>query len=148
MAIMKNLCLIVYIVILILFTIGYTTQPIYKNITSDDTNNYILGNYKNNLYNFLLYTSIGITISLALSVVLTYLNFKVISKFIYLLILISMLTLFIIIQITIATNNANTSRIKDASIMSPNKADESGYYLILVSTVLLIINFIVYLFMA
>jgi hypothetical protein len=160
----KKICLLIFIVITILFTIGYTTQPIFTaaqnqikpiqtsntiqqtpktiiqsfNISSNFTSN-DYSNFDNNtriLFTTLFYICIVITILLGVGIILGYIGLKFISKTLFLLSMVIMISVFIIIQIIILINSS-------LSISNGN-----GYFLILASVILMIANYLLYVFLA
>jgi len=193
----KQLCLIIYIIITVLFTVGYASQPILKtsqlaqivqtptnangtpsnttgttstvsktfyigkvsNIISNIQNTYSSSNdYSsmstdlNILFQTLLYTCIAITILLAVGILLGFLGLKMISKLVFLIVMILMIVVFIVIQIVILADsfikNIKTNGVSLNSISSISTNNGNGYYLILVSTVLMIITYIIYMLLA
>jgi len=191
----KQLCLIIYIIITILFTVGYASQPIIEtsqiiqaptnnangtptnttntpstvsrtfyigkisNIISNIQNTYSssndyssMSNNLNVLFQTLLYTCIAITILLVVGVLLGYFGLKMISKLVFLIVMILMIIVFIIIQIVILSDsfisNIKTDGLNRNSISSSSTNNGTGYYLILVSTVLMIGTYIIYVFLA
>lgn len=188
----KQLCLIIYIIITVLFTVGYASQPIIEtsqlfqsptnadgtpanrtsskvsssfyigkvsNIISNIQNTYSSSNDYSNvstnlnvLFQTLLYTCIAITILLVAGILLSYFGLKIISKILFLLAMILMIAVFIIIQILILLEsfiaNINANQFNLNNISSTNVSNGIGYYLILTSTLLMIITFIVYMILA
>jgi hypothetical protein len=190
----KQLCLIIYIIITILFTVGYASQPILEtsqiaqtptnadgtpsstigtistvsssfyigkvsNIISNIQNTYSssndyssVSNNLNVLFQTLLYTCIAITILLVVGILLGYFGLKMISKLIFLLAMILMIGVFIVIQVVILTDSfiskITSNGINWNSISSTSTSNGTGYYLILASTVLMIITYVIYAFLA
>jgi len=190
----KQLCLIIYIIITILFTVGYASQPILEtsqlaqtptnadgtpsstigtistvsssfyigkvsNVISNIQNTYSssndyssVSNNLNVLFQTLLYTCIAITILLVVGILLGYFGLKMISKLIFLLALILMIGVFIVIQVVILTDSfiskIKSNGINGNSISSTSTSNGTGYYLILASTVLMIITYVIYVFLA
>lgn len=187
----KQLCLIIYIIITVLFTVGYASQPIIETSqlvqsptnadgstassstkisssfyigkvssiisnamdTYSSNNDYSsVNNNLNILFQTLLYTCIAITILLVVGILLGYFGLKMISKIVFLIVLVLMIALFIVIQVVILADNF-ISNIKSNgfnwnSISSTSISNGTGYYLILVSTLLMFITYIVYVFLA
>lgn len=192
----KQLCLIIYIIITVLFTVGYASQPIIEtsqlvqsptnadgtpistsggstpskfsssfyigkisNVISNNQNTYSSSNDYSNmntnlnlLFQTLLYTCITITILLVAGILLGYFGLKLISKLVFLLAMILMICVFIIIQVIILADsfigNINSNGFNWKSISSTNVSNGTGYYLILTSTILMIITYVVYMVLA
>jgi ABC-type glycerol-3-phosphate transport system permease component len=192
----KQLCLIIYIIITVLFTVGYASQPILEtsqmaqtptnadgtqsstigtistvsssfyigkvsNVISNIQNTYSssndyssVSNNLNVLFQTLLYTCIAITILLVVGILLGYFGLKMISKLIFLLAMILMIGVFIVIQVVILTDSfiskikANGLNRNSISSTSTSTSNGTGYYLILASTVLMIITYVIYVFLA
>jgi hypothetical protein len=183
----KQLCLIIYIIITVLFTVGYASQPILEtsqiaqtptnadgtssnttgtsskvsrtfyigkvsNTISNIQNTYSSNNDLNVLFQTLLYTCIAITILLVVGILLGYFGLKLISKFVFLLAMILMIGVFIVIQVVILSNsfisNINANGLNWNSISSTSTSNGTGYYLILASTLLMIITYVIYMFLA
>lgn len=193
----KQLCLIIYIIITVLFTVGYASQPILEtsqlaqlsqtptnadgtpssttnntsivsrtfyigkvsNIISNIQNTYSSSNdYSsmstnlNVLFQTLLYTCIAITILLVAGILLGYFGLKMISKIIFLIVMILMIIVFIIIQVRILADsfisNIKADGLNENSISSISTNNGTGYYLILSATVLMIITYVIYMFLA
>lgn len=192
----KQLCFIIYIIITVLFTVGYASQPILEtsqmaqtptnadgtpsstigttstvsssfyigkvsNLISNIQNTYSssndyssVSNNLNVLFQTLLYTCIAITILLVVGILLGYFGLKMISKLIFLLAMILMIGVFIVIQVVILTDSfiskikANGLNRNSISSTSTSTSNGTGYYLILASTVLMIITYVIYVFLA
>ena len=188
----KQLCLIIYIIIAVLFTVGYASQPIIEtsqlvqsptnadgasasstptkvsssfyigkvsNVISNAKSTYSSSNDYSNmntnlnvLFQTLLYTCIAITILLVAGILLGYFGLKLISKIVFLLAMILMIGVFIIIQVVILADsfisNFNANGFNWNSISSTKTSNGTGYYLILTSTILMIITYIVYMVLA
>jgi hypothetical protein len=194
----KQLCLIIYVIIVVLFTVGYASQPIVKtsqitqtptkadgtpsnasstinstfyiskvsSIISDIQNTYStsnnyssVSNDLNILFQSLLYACIAITILLVGGILLGYFGLKMISKLVFLVAMILMIGVFIVIQVVIVSNsfisNNNFSVSANGinglnlnAISSTSTSNGTGYYLILVSTILMIITYVIYMFLA
>jgi len=191
----KQLCLVIYAIITVLFTVGYASQPIFEtsqivqtptnkadgtpannsstpstvsrtfyigkvsdvisNIqnTYSSSNDYSnMSNNLNMLFQTLLYTCIAITILLVLGIGLGYFGLKMISKLVFLIVMILMIIVFIVIQIVILSDsfisNIKADGLNRNSISSSNNNNGTGYYLILVSTVLMICTYVIYMFLA
>lgn len=193
----KQICLIIYLIIAVSFTVGYASQPILETSqtvqltqtptnadgTSSDTTSSpstiskifyigkltnIISNIKNTyssntdyssvsndlnlLFQSLLYACIAITILLVIGVLVSYFGLKIISKIIFLVVMILMIIVFIVIQVRILADsfisNIKTDGVDANSISSISNSNGTGYYLILGSTVLMIINYTIYMFLA
>jgi len=187
----KQLCLIIYVIIAVLFTVGYASQPILEtsqltqaptnadgtpsntaskvssifyigkvsNIISNIQNTYSISNdyssvsnVLNVLFQTLLYTCITITILLVAGILLGYFGLKLISKLVFLLVMILMIGVFIVIQVIILSNsfisNINANGINWNAVSSTSTSNGTGYYLILASTLLMIITYVIYMFLA
>ena len=111
-----------------------------------------MSNNLNVLFQTLLYTCIAITILLVVGVLLGYFGLKMISNLVFLIVMILMIIVFIIIQIVILSDsfisNIKTDGLNRNSISSSSTNNGTGYYLILVSTVLMIGTYIIYVFLA
>jgi len=161
MKLFKYICLIIFAIITVLFTVGYTTQPIVN--TSDPTgsanNTFYLSqnvDYSNVssdakiILQALFVLCIIITILLSIGIILSYIGvigFKFISKIIFLLALILMIIVFAIIQIKIISNSI-VVMANSKTVSTPTTSNGTGYYLILVSTILMFGNFILCMFLA
>ena len=155
MFLIKNICLFMFSIIFILFTVGYASQPIIvsnnnpltlvdfnsiKRTYSDNNYNSIIDNV-NLAYTSVYYSCILISILLGLGIIFVlfkYYIFKVTGNILFLISLIYMIVVFIVLQLLII-NSFVTSF--DQSSDSKNG---TGYYLMLVSTILMIITYIVY----
>jgi hypothetical protein len=187
----KQLCLVIYIIITVLFTVGYASQPIIETsqltqaptnangtpsssaskvsssfyiskvsriisnsqTTYSSSNDYSsVSNNLNVLFQTLLYTCIAITILLVVGILLGYFGLKMISKLIFLLAMILMIGVFIVIQVVILTDSfiskIKANGLNRNSISSTSTSNGTGYYLILASTVLMIITYVIYVFLA
>ena len=168
----KKICLIIFIIITILFTIGYATQPIVSNystsitptgntntqniintnfyITSSISNTYTqntdytnIDNNKRLIFTTLFYMCIAISILLVCSILIGFFGLKFISKILFFITLILMILVFLVIQFTIvASSLINMTETKQFT--TPETANGTGYYLILVSTCLMLVNYIIY----
>jgi len=171
MLLFKLICIIIFIIITILFTVGYSNQPVITNNNeplvltdlssiSDISNTYKkYDNLSDNVKMALIsiyYICISVTVLLSLGIICAMLKIpfcKLISKILFTLALILMIILFIILQILISSNsltgsnksvtNDNKLDIKTAPSISSIK-NGSGYYLIVISTVLMFVNSIIY----
>ena len=193
MLFIKRLCLIIFLIITVLFTVGYASQPIIKTsqITQAPTNpdgtpsssggtqvsssfyigkvSSIISNAKNTytssndysnvsndlniLFATLLYTCIGITILLVAGILLGHFGLKMISKIVFLLVLILMIGVFVVIQIVILADSFISNIMRNGlagldNISSTNTSNGTGYYLILAAVVLMIVNYVIYVFLA
>jgi hypothetical protein len=138
----KQIFLIIFIIIDILFTVGYASQ----SIISSSNSYYTKALNESKIFITVFYLCIIITILLSVGIILSYVNFKLTSKIILLLTLIIMIITFIIIQVAIVGNSIiNIAESKTVGM--PETSNGTGYYLILVSTILMFINYILYLFL-
>ena len=190
----KQLCLVIYVIITVLFTVGYASQPILElsqlvqtstnpdgtlsnssNTSSKVSSNFYIGklsniisniqntysssndyssvsNDLNVLFQTLLYTCIAITILLVVGILLGFFGLKMISKFVFLLAMILMIGVFIVIQVVILSNsfisNIKANGFNWNAISSTSTSNGTGYYLILASTLLMIITYVIYVFLA
>ena len=172
MKLFKNICLIVFAIITILFTVGYTTQPIvsnnstnsistptgdkyepnqftfyiandFKRTYTENTDYTSLSNNKKLIFQSLLYMCIGITILLSLSIIISLFGLKLVSKILLFITLILMIIVFLIIQFAIVADSL-VNMAANMSISKPSVSNGTGYYLILVSTILMFVNYIIY----
>jgi uncharacterized membrane protein YbjE (DUF340 family) len=176
MFLLKKICLIIFIIITILFTIGYATQPIVSNystsitptgntntqniintnfyITSGISNTYTqntdytnIDNNKRLIFTTLFYMCIAISILLVCSILIGFFGLKFISKISFFITLILMILVFLVIQFTIvASSLINMTETKQFN--TPETSNGTGYYLILVSTCLMLVNYIIYAILA
>jgi len=159
MFLFKNICLIIFIIITVLFTVGYATQPIVSNYSTSITpssvsNTYIqntdytnIDNNKRLIFTTLFYMCIGISILLVCSILIGFLGLKLISKISFFITLILMIIVFLVIQFAIvASSLINMTETKQFT--TPETSNGSGYYLILVSTCLMLVNYIIYAILA
>jgi hypothetical protein len=166
MQIFRIIGLVVFIIVLILFTVGYVFQPVV-NISIGDTTNkeLIMSNFNDfisgnigNIYNVLFYMCLATSILLLIGIIIGFIGvvgFTFISKIIFLVVLILMIIEFIIIQITISGSDIITKLIdvyqnKNANGVSttPKISNGTGYYLMVAATVIMFINVIIYGFLA
>ncbi len=178
----KNICTIIFIIITIVFTVGYTTQPLIVRrggdplvLTNFSSITNIANAYKNNEYANLdnniklvliseFYLCISATVLLTLGIVLTILGlvaFKFISKILFIIALIIMIIVCIILQILISTdalvgsvsniknvnyvkNLNNVNNVKNLNNISMSTSNDKGYYMIMCSTGLMIVTYIIY----
>ena len=165
MFLIKNICLIMFSIIFILFTVGYASQPIIvsnnnalslldfnsiKHTYSDNNYNSIIDNV-NLAYTSVYYSCILISILLGLGIIFVlfkYYIFKVTGNILFLISLIYMIVVFIVLQLLIILNSFVTSfdQSSDSKSIQFNiqTSNGTGYYLMLVSTILMIITHIVY----
>lgn len=123
-------------------------QGFYSSATSNYTD---INNDLAILFQTLLYTCIAITIGLVAGIVLGYFGLKMISKIVFFLVLVLMIAIFIIIQVIILSDsfiNNVTSTLGLSNASSTNVENGNGYYLILASTALMFVTYIVYAFLA
>ena len=180
MKLFKNICLLIFAIITILFTVGYASQPIvnssstistpsgsvssvsdktfyisyYSTTLSDIQNTYTqntdytsLSNNEKIVFQTLFYICIAITILLTVSIILALLGLKLVSKIVFLLVLIMMIVAFLVIQLSILTKSL-VVMADTQSLSKPDVSNGTGYYLILASTVLMLVNYILYMFLA
>ena len=176
----KNICTIIFIIITIVFTVGYTTQPLIVRsggdplvLTNFSSITNIANAYKNNEYANLdnniklvliseFYLCISATLLLTLGILLSILGFvafKFISKILFIIALIIMIIVCIILQILISTdslvssvsNIKNVNDVKNLNNVTKNlknismsSSNDKGYYMIMCSTGLMIITYIIY----
>jgi hypothetical protein len=156
MLFLKNICLIIFTIITILFTVGYASQPIVTSSASSGAvavNNTIyiykntdysnLSNNVNKVYTLLLALCIASTVLLVLSIILALTGLKLISKIVLFFILIMMIIVFLIIQIKVLANSIITM-VDAKNVNTFNNSNGAGYYLILASTILMFVNYILY----
>ena len=165
MFLIKNICLIMFSIIFILFTVGYASQPIIvsnnnpltlvdfnsiKRTYSDNNYNSIIDNV-NLAYTSVYYSCILISILLGLGIIFVlfkYYIFKVTGNILFLISLIYMIVVFIVLQLLIILNSFVTSFDQSSDSKSNQfniqTSNGTGYYLMLVSTILMIITHIVY----
>ena len=172
MFIFKQICLIIFIIITILFTVGYATQPIVSNYSTaitptDNTNiqntistNFYITSSISSIYTqntdytnidnnklitltTLFYMCIAITVLLSIGIILALFGFKFISKIIFLVVLILMIIVFLGIQFAIIASSLITM-VSDQQFTTPETSNGAGYYLILVSTCTMLVNYIIY----
>jgi len=155
MFLFKHICLIIFIIITVLFTVGYATQPIVSNYSTSITPNSVSNTYIQNtdytnidnnkrlIFTTLFYMCIGISILLVCSILIGFLGLKLISKISFFITLILMIIVFLVIQFAIVTSSVITVR-DNKQFSRPETSNGSGYYLILVSTCLMLVNYIIY----
>ena len=158
-----------FFITLILFTVGYASQPIIvsnnnpltlvdfnsiKRTYSDNNYNSIIDNV-NLAYTSVYYSCILTSLLLGLGIVFVlfkYYIFKVTGNILFLLSLICMIVVFIVLQLLIILNSFVTSFDQSSDSKSNQfniqTLNGTGYYLMLVSTILMIITHIVYTFFA
>ena len=172
----KNICTIIFIIITIVFTVGYTTQPLIVSsggdplvLTNFSSITNIANTYKDNDYANLdnniklvliseFYLCISTTLILTLGILLSILGvdaFKMISKILFIIALIIMIIVCIILQVLISTNSLVSSvsniknvndvnNIKNLKNISMSTSNDKGYYMIMCSTGLMIVTYIIY----
>lgn len=176
MKLFKNILLVVFICILIIFTVGYASQPllnvsqsitngnnqqvntisyyIYKTDVSNVNGTFTTGTEViPKIFKVVLYLCITTTILLATGIVLGFigkLGSTFISKLVFLFALILLIIIFLIIQFGIIVS-IGTSFSED--LISFNKTNTSNnygnaYYMILSSMLIMIVNFILYCILA
>ena len=174
MKLTKNICLILFIIINILFTVGYSTLPIfsirvenikvetifYVNNSELKIDGYENANskiYYNDLpvkdaasfiLKALIYSCIAITCLIVIGIIIALLGLKFISKLIFLLALILMIVVVSIILL-IVTKNSSVKAITDYffSIGNPTMSYDSGAILIIISTAGMFFNYLIYTFL-
>lgn len=146
MKLSKTICLVIFAIITILFTVGYASQPIASISSTDST-------YKKQFYisdnaqlTKALYLCIAITISLTVGVIIAVLDFKIISKLLFLLILIMMIVVYVIIQLYMVANGL-VVMAETESLKYPKISNGACYYLIVASTCIMFVNYILYVFL-
>ena len=190
----KQLCLIIFLIITVLFTVGYASQPIIETsqlvaaptnpdgtpsatsgsggkvsssfyigkvssiisnaqATYSGSNDYSsLSNDLKVLFATLLYACIAITILLVVGIFLAYFGLKMVSKLVFLVAMILMICVFIVIQVVILADSfigtIKASGLGGLSFGSTKTSNGTGYYLILASTVLMILTYVVYVILA
>ena len=182
MKLIKNMCLVVFAIIIILFTVGYASQPIvssgstniiaspgsnqnnvydktfyithYINTSGNISNSYTqstnytdLNNDLQILFVTVFYMCIAITVFLTVEILLAVIGLKFISKIVFLLVLIIMIITFLIIQVAILTNQF-VVMAENKNATKPTVSNGTGYYLILIATCLMFVNYIIYLILA
>lgn len=172
----KNICTIIFIIITIVFTVGYTTQPLIVSsggdplvLTNFSSITNIANTYKDNDYSNLdnniklvliseFYLCISATLILTLGILLSILGvvaFKMISKILFIIALIIMIIVCIILQVLISKDslvgsvsnikNVNdVNNIKNLKNISMSTSNDKGYYMIMCSTGLMIVTYIIY----
>ena len=172
----KNICTIIFIIITVVFTVGYTTQPLIVRsggdplvLTNFSSITNIANTYKNNDYSNLdnniklvliseFYLCISATLILTLGILLSILGvvaFKMISKILFIIALIIMIIVCIILQVLISKDslvgsvsnikNVNdVNNIKNLKNISMSTSNDKGYYMIMCSTGLMIVTYIIY----
>jgi len=146
MKLFKHICLIIFAIITILFTVGYSSQPIANISSTDSVSNktfYISNN--TNLIR-LLYLCIAITILLTVGIIIALLGFKFISKLLFFILLIMMIVVFVIIQVYVFADELQVM-IETETLKFPKISNGAGYYLILASTCIMFVNYILYVFL-
>lgn len=175
MKLTKNICLILFIIINILFTVGYSTLPIfsirvenikvetifYVNNSELKIDGYENANskiYYNDLpvkdaasfiLKALIYSCIAITSLLAVGVIIAFFGLKFVSKMLFLIAFILMILLFSILVMIVYKHKAFKDFIE--YFTGENKSEfnyESGGKLINVSAAGMFITYLIYSFMA
>ena len=170
MKIFKNICLVSFLIVTILFTVGWASQPIIEisrtnNVnTNDNTNSNTNQNIKNqitiddlkseNIKKALFYLSIATTLLLGIGIIIGFLGiigFVFISKIIFFVAMLLMIIVFLIIQINIIFGDV-TNILKELNNKNTNGNESvsngKAYYMILTSMCLMVVTYIVYLFLA
>ena len=169
----KNICLVIYTIIAILFTIGYSALPIISNqfsnynttfyissftlLINDAQNTYKNVNYKDLtiggiidiIFKTLLYSCIAVSCLIVLGILLALFGLKFISKIIFLIALIVMVLVFSIITLIVTKNSSVKDFMNYFSVGGDSNINyKSGGVLITVSTALMFINYLLYAFLA
>ena len=188
----KQLCLIIFLIITVLFTVGYASQPIIETSqltqaptnpdgtpsssaskvsssfyvgkvsriisnsqsTYSSSNDYSsVSNNLNVIFQTLLYACIATTILLVAGVLLGHFGLKMISKLVFLIAMLLMICIFIVIQVVILADNFISNMKSNGlsglgNLGSISTSNGTGYYLILASTILMILTYIIYVFLA
>lgn len=186
----KYICILIFIVILVVFTVGYSTQPLL-NVTVDITvkipsvpnitkstetipviviykyllymdklinnNDNTTINYKdvnstlNTISNIVKYAFIGVSVCIGLVIILSLIGLKFVSYIPLLLALTSMIIISIILIIIYSTNfiidiikNYISSQSTFINISNTKINYDKGSIMIGISTVLLFVNYILY----
>lgn len=156
---LKKLCLPIFIAILIVFTVGYSSQPIIQSDNSGNT----IDNAKllislsdgvkadaNTLLSTLLYACIGCSVLLAFGILLGYIGMgmKFISKIVLFVVMILMIAIFITVQAIILSKSLLDNFRNDKTVNIPEYSNGNGYYLILASVIAMIVNYFIYAILA
>jgi hypothetical protein len=157
----KKICLLIFIAILIVFTVGYSSQPIIQSNNTGNTidnSKLIISLYDgvnpdaNALLSTLLSTLLGAcivcTILLACGILLGYIGMKFISKIVFFIVMIFMIAIFITIQIIILSKSILKNIKVDKLTAIPEYSNGNGYYFILASVIVMIVNFLIYAILA
>ena len=186
----KYICILIFIVILVVFTVGYSTQPLL-NVTADiivniptvpnitkstetipviviykyllymdkliNNNDNTTINYKdvnstlNTISNIVKYAFIGVSVCIGLVIILSLIGLKFVSYIPLLLALTSMIIISIILIIIYSTNfiidiikNYISSQSTFINISNTKINYDKGSIMIGISTVLLFVNYILY----
>ena len=90
----KQICLVIYLIITVLFTVGYATLPLLTNNVADISNigkdittitksNNNVSSYNKALLQFVFYSCISITVLLCIGILLGFIDIKFISKIVF-----------------------------------------------------------------
>ena len=186
----KYICILIFIVILVVFTVGYSTQPLL-NVTADiivniptvpnitkstetipvivsykyllymdkliNNNDNTTINYKdvnstlNTISNIVKYIFIGVSVCIGLVIILSLIGLKFVSYIPLMLALTSMIIISIILIIIYSTNfiidiikNYISSQSTFINISNTKINYDKGSIMIGISTVLLFVNYILY----
>jgi hypothetical protein len=177
MKIFKNICLLSFLIVTILFTVGWATQPIIEtssifinnaNINANinaNANTNQEENVKNqitindlksgNIQKALFYLSITTTLLLGIGILIGFLGiigFVFISKIIFFIAMLLMIFVFLIIQINIISGDVINifKELINNKTTNGNISVSNGnaYYMILTSMCLMVVTYIVYVFLA
>lgn len=166
MQIFRIVGLVIFVIVLVLFTVGYVFQPVVNVNLGDATNKeLIMANFNDfisgnigNIYNVLFYMCVATSLLLLVGIIIGFIGvigITFISKIIFLVVLVLMIIEFIIIQITISGSDIISKILdvyqnKNANGVSgaPKISNGTGYYLMVVATVIMFVNVIVYGFLA
>lgn len=167
MFLFKIIGLFIYVIITILFTIGYASQPIVISTSSTHTTKMYLSHYEHRnladdetmsklnayvdidktiilIFKILFYLCICVTVLLSGGIILSSIGLTFISKMLFTLALFLMICVFIIMQIIILIKDV----VKKIHDDDSEKSNGLGYYLILGSTCLMIVNSIMFFILA
>jgi len=175
MKIFKNICLLSFLIVTILFTVGWATQPIIEtssifiNNANINANTNVNTNQEENVKNqitindlksgniqkALFYLSITTTLLLGIGILIGFLGiigFVFISKIIFFIAMLLMIVVFLIIQINIISGDVINifKELINNKTTNENISVSNGnaYYMILTSMCLMVVTYIVYVFLA
>lgn len=148
MKIFKYICLIVFLISTILYTVGWASQPILESDWKDNNKWNLTKISINNASSILFYLCILTTCLMTVGLILGMLNIITLtfaSKIIFFFGMLFMIISFLIIQFGIIISNTISS-IPDLDYGSVTAGN--AYYLILTSTILTFITYITYAILA